>query len=101
MLGIDIVVGFYDSPDATVKADYSSERNNLRFNVAHFNGSEWSPIAGANGEPRIQMPFLDLIIHELGHSAGWHYEHSYHDCITKLGAKLTIKALEEPGWFKL
>lgn len=100
MLDINITVGFYESPDATVKADYSSEGNKLRFNVAHFQGSEWMPVVGSNGQPRIQTPLLDLIIHELGHSAGWHYEHSYHQCITKLGAKLTIKALEEPNWFR-
>lgn len=96
MLGIDITVGFYESPDATVKADYSAEGRKLRFNVAHFDSIDWLP---ANG--RVRQDMLDLIIHELGHSAGWHYEHSYHECITKLGAKLTIQALEEPEWFKL
>jgi hypothetical protein len=96
MLGISISVKFYDSPDATVIADYSSERNELRFNVAHISDAMFASVNG-----RVGQEMLDLIIHELGHSAGMHYEHSYHDCITLLGSKLAIKALEQPEWFTL
>lgn len=95
ILGISIEVHFYDSPNATVKADYGS--NVLRFNVAHFQETEWT--FTVRGTVKTEM--LDLIIHELGHSAGWHYEHSYHECITKLGAELTMKALADPKWFKV
>lgn len=95
-LGIYLKVFFYDSPGASAKADYSSEANELRFNVAHFSDSEWELKNGT-----VKQPMLDLIIHELGHSAGWHYEHSYHECITALGSKLTLKALECPEWFKI
>jgi hypothetical protein len=98
-LGITLSVRFYWSPDATVRADYSSERNELRFNVAHFTDTDWKQVLIGNGKLRIQQPMLDLIIHELGHSAGCHYEHSYHDCITAMGSKLVIKALEQPKWF--
>ncbi len=101
IMDISISVKFYDSPDATVRADYSSERNELRFNVAHFADADWKQVVGGNGKPRIQQPMLDLIIHELGHSEGWHYEQSYHDCITMLGSALAIKALEQPEWFTL
>lgn len=96
-LNLDITVSFYQSPGATVKADYTSEDNLLRFNVSHFLDSEWAP--DEFGE--IKQPILDLIIHELGHSAGWHYEHSYHDCITKLGSLLAKKVAREPKWLKL
>lgn len=96
MMNLFISVGFYESTGATVKADYSSEGKKLRFNISHFDIVDWQPAHG-----RVRQDMLDLIIHELGHSAGWHYEHSYHECITKLGAKLTIQALENPGWFKL
>lgn len=96
ILDLTISVSFYDSPDATVKADFSSEKSALRFNVAHFADNEWEASRGI-----VKQPMLDLIIHELGHSKGWHYEHAYHDCLTLLGSKLTLKALNEPGWFKL
>ena len=101
MLEVSISVRFYYSPDATVRADYNSESNTLRFNVAHITETMWKQVVGGNGKPRIQQPLLDLIIHELGHSAGLHYEQAYHDCITALGSKLTIKALEQPEWFTL
>lgn len=102
-LNLTITVGFYDSPDASVIADYNSEGQRLRFNVAHVEEGLWNLVAatGVNGMNLIQQPMLDLIIHELGHSAGWHYEHSYHECITMLGSKLTLKALTDPSWFKI
>lgn len=96
MLGISIMVKFYDSPDATVVADYTRDTNVLRFNVAHVSDNMFASVDG-----RVGQKMLDLIIHELGHSAGLHYEHSYHDCITMLGSKLAIKALEQPDWFIL
>jgi len=97
-LGLDITVEFYQSPGATVKADYTSEENLLRFNVSHFSESEWAP--DEFGE--IKQPMLDLIIHELGHSKGnWHYESAYHELITQLGAQFTKKALRNPDWFKI
>jgi hypothetical protein len=100
MLRINCRVTMYDSPDATVKADYNRSTGELRFNVAHFNRSEWE-LEGFPYGMTVKEEMLDLIIHELGHSAGWHYEHSYHECITKLAAKCTKKALLEPEWFTL
>lgn len=42
---------------------------------------------------------INLIIHELGHEHGHHTEKAYHEALTKLGAELTMIALEEPEWF--
>ena len=95
-LGLNISASFYNSPGATVKADFELKGNKLRFNIAHFRPEEWM---SENGNVKQQM--LDLIIHELGHSRGNHYEQSYHECITELGSKLTLKALREPEWFLL
>jgi hypothetical protein len=97
LLGLDITVSYYESPDATVKADFSQEASRLRFNVSHFTNSEW--LADEHGE--VKESTLDLIIHEIGHSQGWHYEHSYHDCITKLGAKLAKRVARDPGFIRL
>ena len=95
-LKINLTVSFFESPGASTKADYESESSHLRFNISHFNKSDWEPENG-----RVKQQMLDLIYHELGHSAGWHYEHSYHECITALASKVTIKALTNPGWFNL
>lgn len=97
ILKLNIKVSFYDSPEATVRADYNSETNHLRFNVAHMNYLSMWTLDNDN----INQKMLDLIIHELGHSKGWHYEHSYHDCLTELGSKLTLLALTNPEWFKI
>lgn len=101
-LGLDIIVSFYDAPDATVKADFSDEV--LRFNVAHLKEDFWLiKRIRRNGQllMSVSAEQLDLIIHELGHSKGLHYEQSYHDCITMLGSKLILKAIEDPQWFEL
>lgn len=96
-LDLDVTVSFYDSPEATVVADFNQGSSHLRFNVAHISKSQWE--ADEHGEPKERM--IDLIIHELGHSQGLHYEQSYHDCITLLGSKMAKKALRDPKWFKL
>lgn len=94
ILGLDIKVWFYESPDADVRADYNKETSLLRFNVSHFATPDWQ-----TENKTVKQPMLDLIIHELGHSRGWHYEHSYHDCLTELGSKLALKALSDPKFF--
>lgn len=43
---------------------------------------------------------INLIIHELGHYGGHHTEVGYHKTLTKIGAKLMLKALNEPSFFK-
>jgi len=43
---------------------------------------------------------INLLIHELGHEKGHHTQAKYHKALTKLGAGLTLKALEEPEFFK-
>lgn len=97
ILGIDLKVSFYKSPGATVMADYEPQSCHLRFNLSHIPAEWWTP--GDDSLIRHQM--LDLIIHELGHSGGWHYEHGYHAALTKLGAKLTLLAANNRGFFKL
>jgi hypothetical protein len=94
-LHFDLSVEFISSSDASTVADFGG--NNLRFNVPKITKSMWTP----SEDGYIKQTMLDLLIHEIGHKAGWHYEHAYHECITKLGSQLTIKALTEPNWFIL
>jgi len=98
-LDIDnLVVIYVDAPQATTLADYCNDKvpDTLRFNVAHIPPMYW-----VFYENRVDVRLLNLIIHELGHSVGLHYEQSYHDCITMLGAQLTKKALSDPEWFNM
>lgn len=105
-LGLDITISFYDASAATVAADFDSEHGVLRFNVARLRLTRdfWNICRHDKVGYKllsVSAKQLDLIIHELGHSAGLHYEQSYHDCITMLGSKLTLKAIEDPEWFEL
>ena len=89
-LGIHIQVQFLKAPGASISADFNGEI--LRFNVSNLGKSFF--------KEELNISILDLIIHELGHSAGMHMDMSYHNCITKLGAELTIKAINDPEYFK-
>lgn len=91
----NLQVKFFESPDATVLADYHAESATLRFNLSHLDIEWWRPVNGM-----VSQKMLDLIIHELGHSEGMHYEHRYHDCLTLLGSSLTLLAIKNPTYFK-
>jgi len=90
ILGIKIDVKFVNSPGNVTLASYGNRT--LIFN------------AGALGKSFFAKPICarttDLIIHELGHEAGFHVEKSYHELLTKLGAELTMLALKDPDFFR-
>jgi hypothetical protein len=86
----DITVEIIKS-QATVSADYG--KGHLRFNASRLPASWW---AG-----KVCEATTDLIIHELGHEGGQHYEHGYHEVLTKVGAKLTMLALNKPEVFNM
>lgn len=88
-LHINITVAFVDAAQATMRAQYGGQR--LTFNVAHLKGFFDTPIS---------VETTELIIHELGHEAGNHTEHEYHNLLTQLGAELIMEALKNPEFFK-
>lgn len=92
---ISVKVSFYKSKQATVLAQYGSHQ--LSYNTSRIPADWFEP--DANGYVKEQM--LDLIVHELAHEKGHHTEHSYHDCITKLAAQLTRKAIYDKNFFKI
>lgn len=47
----------------------------------------------------LDQKVLNLIIHELGHDGGHHTESGYHRTLTKIGAMLTLEALNNPAFF--
>lgn len=85
---------------ADMLADFCSESCTLRFNLINTPKSWFYKQKTAD----VFIPTLeitDLIIHELAHLNGTHYEKKYLDTITRLGAQLTHKALQDPKWFEI
>ena len=89
-LGINLDVVFIRCDRTNVRADYGNHR--LRFNLSLLGNGFFDTVDWQN---------LRLLIHELAHEHGGHLEHEYHYAMTKLGAQLTLKALEEPSWFEV
>lgn len=90
-------VSFYEAPEATVMADFDRDAFHLRFNLSKIPSTYWQICNGKIDNWKL----LDLIIHELGHHRGMHYEQSYHECITMLGSRLAMRALRDPAWFTI
>ncbi len=90
LLGINISVVFVKGGFNMVTAQYGS--NQLTFNIDKLNGFFNEPVSAKT---------IDLILHELGHHAGNHTEHSYHELITKMAGELTMIALKEPKFFEV
>jgi len=90
LLGLDIRVCFLEDRNAANAASFGLGM--LNFNVGRLPTSFFS-------KP-VSKQTTDLIIHELAHSAGNHTEKSYHECATRLGAQLTMLALEDPDFFE-
>jgi hypothetical protein len=92
--GSTLNVAYISAPKASTVADFGD--NLLRFNIPKMASYKWVDDDNTIGER-----MLDLVIHELAHKKGNHTEHAYHECITKMGAWLTKKALNNPQYFKL
>lgn len=90
LLDIDISVVFVKERDM-VAAQFGN--NELLFNISKLG-------KGFFEEP-VSVRTTDLILHELGHYAGNHTEHEYHDLITKMAGELIMLALEEPEFFEI
>ncbi len=87
-------VEFMSSPMATTIADFELNGSCIRFNVSKIM-VPWTE----GGRPSKEI--INLIIHEFGHRKGMHTQNSYHEALTSMGAWLTVKALENPEWFRL
>jgi len=88
------------SSKATVLADFNSSSLVLRYNLYRIPKNDFKLIE-SKGILRASIEILDLTIHELAHFYGTHYEKNYLDAITRVGAQLTVKGLEDPKWFDL
>jgi len=91
ILGIEVDVRFVKHSQM-VTAQFDRMGNTLTFNTAKLGNRFFA-------EP-VSVPVLDLLIHEISHHGGMHTESGYHECLTKLGAELTIIALRDPSFFR-
>jgi len=91
VLGINLKVKFVKSPDTYEAADFGY--NTLTFNVSKLGKKFFDEI--------VSEEIIDLILHELGHSAGSHTEMSYHKLLTRMAGQLVMIALNEPDFFKI
>jgi hypothetical protein len=87
-LGIDITVG-WEKSNHKHAATYARGSQYLTFNVKRL-PRRWFRKENFDAQ-------LGLIVHEIAHEGGLHYQHSYHDCMEKIAVKL---ALMRPGAFK-
>lgn len=91
-LGKEINVQLIRSKANTV-AMYDPSKGLLSFNCSRIAKEWW--------KSRVSEEVTDLILHELGHEGGWHWENGYHKMLTKIAAKLVMLALKKPELFKL
>lgn len=87
LMNLQIDINYVNSMKLSNSAEYGSRT--LTFNVAKIPRYYWNPING-----RIGIELLDMVIHELGHEKGLHYETSYHKALTRMAAKLAHEILE-------
>jgi hypothetical protein len=92
ILNLSVTVSFVNMPAGSPQAaEYGN--GHLTFNVQNL-GTRWF-------DDPLSTEVLDLIIHELGHSAGKHMEVAYHEALTKIGSSLTSIALHDPAFFNV
>lgn len=86
-MGLELRVVFIECPESNTRADFNRADLMLRFNTSKFQDGFW---VGVNKEN------MSLILHELGHFGGNHTEHSYHDTLTDLSAKIIVAQRSNP-----
>lgn len=94
LMDLDIDIEYVNSMKLSNSAEYGSRT--LTFNVCKIPRHYWNPLNNM-----IKVELLDLIIHEICHEKGMHYESSYHKAITRLGATLALKMVEDPEFLNV
>lgn len=89
-LGTIITVRICDSAKVDAVAEYNRLTHWLEFNRAKIQNSAWKQPA--------QSPMLELLIHEIAHERGGHFEDSYHKALCEIAAKLPRISREHPEW---
>ena len=90
VFGVNVLVEIYKSEEATTQADYNRDNHRLRFNTSRISKGMWKHPARGK--------MLELVVHEIGHEGGGHYEHDYHRMLCKIAAMLPKLAHKFPEW---
>ncbi len=77
-LGLSVEVRYFKANKVTAVSQYGDRI--ISFNRSHLSAKFFMPLASAQQ--------IDLIVHELGHEYGGHYDMAYHEALTKMAAKL-------------
>ena len=96
-MGFNPMISLVSCKGATVLATFVVGGSSLEFYDNKIPKDWWE--ADENGF--IKQSMLDLIIHELCHRYGMHCDRAYLDAITKNGAMLVKKAIEQKSFFKV
>lgn len=88
-LSLDVTVGWTRDRSDRAAATYQRSSNYILFNLARL-PRRWFKKNNFKNQ-------LKLIIHEIAHHGGWHYERGYHECLEGIGVEL---ALIRPSAFK-
>lgn len=96
-MGFNPLIDLIKCKGATVLATFTLGGTSLTFYDNTIPKDWWEP--DENGFIKDRM--LDLIIHELCHKYGMHCDRTYLDAITKNGAMLVKRAIEQKSFFKI
>ncbi len=94
-LGIYVEYKFIKSPSASVLADYGSRT--VRFNLSKIPKAWWS----LDSEGELHQEMYKLIVHEIAHEKGTHYESKYHEALSEIHTQLSYLRRKNPMWFKI
>ena len=94
--GIYVAIEFIRSPDATTCADYNRSNRKIRFNLSNIPKQHWV----LDSKDRLHQEMHKLIVHEIAHEKGTHYESAYHEAINNIQTQLLYLKDENPDWFK-
>ncbi len=94
-LGISISCMFIRSPKASTLADYGDRK--IRFNLSKIPSKYWTLDADCELHPEMYK----LLVHEIAHEKGTHYESGYHDAMNHIHTVLSYHRRRNPEWFKI
>lgn len=94
LVGRKPTVSLTNTPTWGFAATWGRNESQLIINIGRL-GRAWFV------SERATEGMIDLLIHEFAHDGGHHLEEGYHDACTRFGARLVLKAIDDPNFFLL
>ncbi len=92
-LNIDVDI-IYLRSQANVLADYKNKT--IRFNLTKIPKNYFE-----KDKDMVCQSMLSLIVHEIAHEKGTHYETKYHETISYISSKMVYEMRDNKKWFKI